>query len=91
MLVQVAGDPGSRQGPLVHPEVEPLGGGDLTQDAHRSLGESPELGHFGRGEVGIVGDVPVRADHDVTGVVRVEVQHTEDLLPSGEDKTLVRR
>ena len=64
--------------------VEAVRAGDRAQHGHGPLGELPELLHLGRPELGVVGDVTVGADHHVAGVVRVEVQHPEDLAAPGE-------
>ena len=89
MLVQVVGDPGTGDRSLVHPDVEPMGTAHRPHGAHRRLGEHPELGDLLDGEVGVVGHVPVRDQHEVAGVVRVQVEHCVGDLPALYDQAFV--
>src|SRR5690606_20719303 len=89
VLVQVGGD--ARAGDLaeVHADVEALGAAGLAQRAQRPLGELAQLDDLGRGQLVVAGDVPVGHDHQVAGVVGVEVQHRVDDLAPGDDQAVL--
>ncbi|MPM33814.1 hypothetical protein SDC9_80395 [bioreactor metagenome] len=74
MLVQVRRDAGPGRLALVHPEVESLRVAHRTDHRHRRPGQLSDLDDLGRGQVGVVGHVPVRADQQMAGVVRVEIE-----------------
>jgi hypothetical protein len=49
-------------------------------------GELGELGGFVLGQLGVVGQVPVRADQHVAAVVGVEVEYRVDQRTPGDDQ-----
>ncbi len=53
-----------------------------------ALGEVAELLRLGGREVGVVRRVTERHDHQMPGVVRVEIQHRVDVLAAGDDQAL---
>src|SRR3712207_813351 len=89
VLVQVVGDPRARDRALVHADVEPVRPGNGTHHPHGRLGELPQLGDLGGREVGVVGHVPVGHQHQVPGVVRVQVEDGEDGPTARDDQTLL--
>src|SRR5918912_2488391 len=89
VLVQVVGDPGAGDRALVHPDVEAVRPGHRAHHPHGRLGEPAQLGDLGGGEVGVVGHVPVGHQHQVPGVVRVQVEDGEDGLTARDDQALL--
>src|SRR5918998_3324731 len=89
VLVQVVGDPRAGDRALVHADVEPVRPGDGTHHPHGRLGELAQLGDLGGREVGVVGPVPVGHQHQVPGVVRVQVEDGEDGLAARDDQPLL--
>ena len=88
VLVQVSGDARARHAAHVHADVEALRAGGGPQRAHRLPGELGQLGGLGVVQLGVVGHVPVRAHHQVTAVVRVQVEHRVDQRAAGDDERL---
>ncbi len=89
VLVQVRRDSRARDRALVHADVEAVRAGGGAQGRHGLLGEFAEFGGLPRREVGVVGDVPVGHGHQVTAVVRVEVEHRVDLLAAPDDEPVL--
>ncbi len=89
MLVQVRSDAGTGHAAHVHANVEALGAGDVTQHAHRDLGEVREFGRLALVQVGVVGHVPDGADHQVPAVVRIQVEDRVDQRAPGDDQRLL--
>ena len=74
MLVQVRRDAGAGARSLVHAEVEALRLADRPEGAHRRLRQPGHLVGLRLVEIGVVGDMAVRADHQVARCVRIEVE-----------------
>src|SRR5690606_7953426 len=74
---------------LVHPDVEAVRVGHRPHDRHGVLGELGEFGRLGGGELGVVGHVAIRHDHEVARVVRIQVQDRVDAAPACDDQRLV--
>jgi hypothetical protein len=89
VLVQVGGDARARDRAEVHAHVESLGAARLPQGLGGALGELRQLDRLGVVEVGVVGHVTVRDDHEVTRVVRVEVEHREHGRAAGDDQPVL--
>ena len=85
----MSGDAGTGQRSLVHPHIEALRRRNCAQDPHGALGEFPDLDHLLVVDFGIFGNVTVRADHHVPGVVGVQVKHRIYVLTASEDQSLV--
>ena len=81
--------PGAGDRALVHPDVEAVRPADRAHHPHRRLGEGAELGDLVGGQVGVVGHVPVRDQHQVPGVVRVQVEDGVDRRPPGHDQAVL--
>src|SRR5512145_234359 len=67
MLVQVRRDPRTRDGALVHAQVEAVRAADRPDRAHGRLGHGGDLMRLVVGELGVVRNVTVRTHHQVTG------------------------
>ncbi len=77
--------------PEVDADVEALRAARQPQRADGALGEDPELHRLLGSEVGVVGRVAERHDHEVARVVRVQVQHRVDVLAARDDQRPRRR
>ena len=73
MLVEVRRDARTGDGALVHAQVETGRRRDMLDDPNRPLRQLGDLQGLLPGEVDVVGHVPVGADQQVAGVVRVEI------------------
>ena len=87
--MEVRGDARAGDRAEVQADVEPVGAARLAQRGDGALGEAGQLGGLRLVQLGVVRDVPVRAHHEVTGVVRVEVQDGEDALPAPDDQAVL--
>ncbi len=91
MLVNVLGDPGARDHTEVHPDVEAVRAAGSPQSPQRVLREQGHLRGLSVQEISVVSDVAVRNDHDVPGVVRVEVEDgIHNVAPRDDESFLVR-
>src|SRR5699024_9507489 len=87
MLVEVGGDAGPGDGPLVHAQVESVRAGHGADDPHGLLRELGELNGLVLGQIRVVGHMTVGADEQVSGIVRVEVEHREHRLTAADDES----
>ena len=83
--------PAPATAPWFMPEVEAVRAAHAPDHPHRRPGERGHLDRLGLGQVGVVGDVPVRADQQVPGVVRIQVEHREDQLAARHHQALAPR
>ena len=60
--------PAPATAPWFMPMLKPCAPLAAAHRGHRLLGEDGQLGGLGLGQVGVVGDVPVRHDHQVAGL-----------------------
>jgi hypothetical protein len=86
VLVEMGGDAGARDVTEVHAHVEPLGAAGVAQRLEGALGELGQLGRLAVVQFGVVGHVPIGADHQVAGVVGIKVQHRVDDRAAGDDQ-----
>ena len=89
VLVQMGGDTGPGHGTLVHPQVEAVRGRGRLERPDRVLGQCGELLRLLVGEVDVEGDVAVRADEQMTWVVREQVHHDVAMGAPVDDEPFV--
>lgn len=82
--VEMIDDAGAGRSTEVHPDIHSLRPVRLVQRALGLRDYLYQLGPLLAVEVPKAGNVPVRDDHEVTAVVRVEVQDHEAGSPPGE-------
>src|SRR4029453_11229119 len=75
VLVQVGRNAGPGNLPRVDAYVETSRSSGCAERCDRLLAEGGDLGGLRLGQLDVVGHVTVRNEHQVTGRVRVEVQH----------------
>ena len=78
--MQVSRDSGPRDGALVHPQVKALRRFDLANDLHSMRGQLTEFDTLSKVQIGVVRNVPVRQDQNMTGIVGKQVHHHEASL-----------
>ena len=83
--------PAPADGALVDAEVEALRPGDRAEVVIACWVSTADLGALLGGELRVVGDVAVRADHQVARAVRVQVEHREGDLASSYDEARPHR
>ena len=80
--------PAPATAPWFMPMLKPCGLLALPDHPHRLAGEGGQLDRLRLVQLGVVGDVPVRADQQVPRVVRVEVQHRVHPLAAGHHQAV---
>ena len=74
---------------LINANVEAIIMRHLTQNLHGELSQLRDLNGFRLGCIIVERDVAVRADQQVTGVVRVEVENHEGMLAAMHNQRLL--
>src|SRR5271165_5775119 len=74
--------------PRLMPMLKPCGP-DAWRSARTARLVNSENSGFGTGQLGVVGHVPVGADQDVAGVVRIQVEHRVHQRAAGDDQAVL--
>src|SRR5436305_2982399 len=87
--MNMIGNPGACRLSLVDAHVESVRMHDLAQRRHGELGCGKKLGAGSRLDLGKAAGVLIGHDHQVTRVVRVEIEHHEDSFTPKENMILL--
>ena len=88
MLVQVASNASACERTLVHSDVETVCARDLSNDPHCRLSQMSNFSNFSISRVGVIREVTVGADQDVSGVVRIQIEYDVRSLSAVNDMSL---
>src|SRR5271166_5349154 len=89
MHMQMFGQRTARRLPQIQADVEAVWSRHVLDDANRLLREGHQLGGLLVGEIFQLGYPPIRHHHQMSGVVRVQVEHGVDEFTAGDHETVL--